>query len=80
MLRAWVNRRIAAHGRLRAGLRLIFFGSGELSRGPHAPLLGEGSRTCACGLPVDDPLHGRAGRAALAELRRTGAVPAEVTR
>ena len=74
MLSAWVNRRIAAHGRLRAGLRLAVFGSEELANGPHAPLLRDGSRTCACLRAVDDPLHGRAGRAALA-LLRTGGPP-----
>ena len=72
MLSRWVNRRIAAHGRLRAGFRMMMFGSGELGRGPHAPLLEEGSATCACKRAVDDPLHGRAGKAALALLLREG--------
>jgi hypothetical protein len=71
-MRTWINRRVAAHGRLRAGLRLNFFGSEELAKGPHAPLLKAGSRTCACKLAVDDPLHGRAGKAALALLREEG--------
>jgi hypothetical protein len=71
-MRTWLNRRIAAHGRLRAGLRLAMFGGEELAGGPHAPLLKDGSRTCACRRAVDDPVHGRAGRAALALLRTEG--------
>jgi hypothetical protein len=71
-MRTWLYRRIAAHGRLRAGLRLAMFGSEELAKGPHAPLLEEGSDHCPCKLALGHPRHGRAGKAALALLRAEG--------
>lgn len=70
MLRAWLNRRIAARGRLSSRFRLAAYGPGELAREPHAPLADRVQPwACACGLALDDPVHGRAGRAAADLLR-----------